>query len=33
MKLDPAIILFALLVVGFAWRGCETVTDSYSEAQ
>lgn len=27
MKIDPWIVLFALVVVGFAWRECETVVD------
>lgn len=27
MKFDPFILIFALVVVGFAWRGCETVVD------
>jgi hypothetical protein len=27
MKFDPFILLFALMVVGFAWRGCEIVSD------
>lgn len=31
MRFDPAIVLFALLVIGFAWRSCETVVDSYAE--
>ena len=36
MKLDPTILIFALVVLGFAWRGCETVVvetaNAYVEA-
>ena len=30
MKFDPAILLFALMVIAFAWRGCESVEEAYA---
>lgn len=33
MKFDPAILVFALMVLGFAWRGCEIAVDGVASAE
>jgi hypothetical protein len=32
VKLDPFVVVFALVFLGFAWRGCETVVGETSSA-